>query len=67
MLLEKREASMKDYAEYDATGLADLVSRGEVSAAELLTEATSRAEKAQADLEQAPLEQRGHHNLLPEG
>ncbi len=41
---------MKDYVDYDATGLAELVTKGDVSASELLQEATSRAEKAQVEL-----------------
>ena len=41
---------MEDYASYDAMGLADLVRRKEVSASELLSEAVTRAEAAQKDL-----------------
>ena len=41
---------MDDYASYDAMGLADLVRKGDVSASELLTEAVTRAEAAQKDL-----------------
>lgn len=41
---------MDDYAEYDALGLATLVRKGDVSAAELLNEAVTRAETAQKDL-----------------
>ena len=41
---------MDNYADYDATGLADLVRKGEVSAKELLNEAVTRAEAAQKDL-----------------
>lgn len=41
---------MDDYAEYDAMGLATLVRKGDVSAAELLDEAVTRAEAAQTDL-----------------
>ncbi|MEM7460200.1 MAG: amidase [Pseudomonadota bacterium] len=41
---------MQDYANYDATGLAELVKKKEVSAAELLKEAMSRAETAQEQL-----------------
>ncbi|MCA8903632.1 MAG: amidase, partial [Hyphomonas sp.] len=41
---------MKDYTEYDALGLAELVSTRQVSARELLAEALGRAEKAQAEL-----------------
>lgn len=41
---------MKDYAEYDALGLAHLVANKQVSASELLDEAVSRAEKANSKL-----------------
>jgi amidase/6-aminohexanoate-cyclic-dimer hydrolase len=41
---------MDHYADYDALGLAELVRRKEVSAGELLTEAVTRAEAAQNDL-----------------
>ena len=41
---------MDNYADYDATGLAELVRKGEVSASELLSEAVTRAEAAQKDL-----------------
>ncbi|MEL7452584.1 MAG: amidase, partial [Pseudomonadota bacterium] len=41
---------MQDYANYDATDLAELVKKKEVSAAELLKEAMSRAETAQEQL-----------------
>ncbi|MCB9962640.1 MAG: amidase [Hyphomonas sp.] len=41
---------MKDYTEYDALGLAELVRTRQVSARELLAEALGRAEKAQAEL-----------------
>ena len=41
---------MKDYAEYDALGLAHLVATKQVSASELLDEAVSRAEKANSKL-----------------
>lgn len=41
---------MDDYANYDALGLAELVRKGDVSANELLSEAVTRAEKAQTDL-----------------
>lgn len=41
---------MKEYADYDALGLAHLVATKQVSASELLDEAVSRAEKAQAKL-----------------
>lgn len=41
---------MDNYADYDALGLAELVRRKEVSAGELLTEAVTRAEAAQKDL-----------------
>lgn len=41
---------MQDYANYDATGLAELVNKGDVSASELLTEAATRANAAQSDL-----------------
>jgi amidase/6-aminohexanoate-cyclic-dimer hydrolase len=41
---------MKEYDQYDATGLAALVRNGDVSASELLQEATKRAEQAQEKL-----------------
>ncbi|MCF6328576.1 MAG: amidase, partial [Henriciella sp.] len=41
---------MDDYATYDGMGLAELVSRGEVTPGELLSEALSRAERAQSEL-----------------
>lgn len=41
---------MKEYAEYDGLGLAELVAKGEVTAGELLNEAVTRAEKAQPEL-----------------
>lgn len=41
---------MQDYADYDALGLAALVKKGDVSASELLSEALTRAEAAQKDL-----------------
>ena len=41
---------MDDYASYDAMGLADLVRKGEVSAGELLNDAVTRANAAQAEL-----------------
>lgn len=41
---------MDEYSNYDAMGLAELVAKGEVSAGELLKEAVSRADKAQAEL-----------------
>lgn len=41
---------MQDYADYDALGLAALVKKGDVSAAELLSEAVTRAEAAQEQL-----------------
>ena len=41
---------MDNYADYDALGLAELVRSKEVSASELLTEAVTRAEAAQKDL-----------------
>lgn len=41
---------MKEYAEYDALGLAHLVATKQVSASELLDEAVTRAEKAQEKL-----------------
>lgn len=41
---------MDTYADYDALGLADLVRTKQVTAAELLAEARTRAEKAQIDL-----------------
>ena len=41
---------MKEYAEYDALGLAHLVATKQVSASELLEAAVTRAEKAQAKL-----------------
>lgn len=41
---------MDDYANYDAMGLADLVRKGEVSAGELLSDAVTRANAAQAEL-----------------
>ena len=41
---------MDNYADYDATGLAELVRNGEVSAGELLKEAVTRANAAQKDL-----------------
>ncbi len=41
---------MDDYAAYDAMGLAELVARGDVTPHELLTEALSRAERAQSEL-----------------
>ena len=41
---------MDNYADYDATGLADLVRKGDVSASELLGEALSRAKVAQEKL-----------------
>lgn len=41
---------MKEYAEYDALGLAHLVATKQVSASELLDAAVTRAEKAQAKL-----------------
>ncbi len=37
--------SMSDYADYDALGLAELISRGDVSASELTEEAIARIEK----------------------
>ena len=41
---------MDEYAEFDAMGLAELVSKGEVTPSELLSEALTRADKAQAEL-----------------
>ena len=41
---------MDNYADYDATGLAELVRKGDVSASELLSEAVTRANAAQKDL-----------------
>ncbi len=41
---------MDNYADYDALGLAELVRRKEVRAGELLTEAVTRAEAVQKDL-----------------
>lgn len=41
---------MKDYAEYDALGLAELVAKGDVTPGELLDAAASRAEAAQKEL-----------------
>ena len=41
---------MDNYADYDATGLAELVRKGDVSAGELLNEAVTRANAAQKDL-----------------
>ena len=41
---------MKDYTNYDAMGLAELVAKKEVSAEELLDDALSRAEKARDEL-----------------
>lgn len=41
---------MKDYADYDALGLAALVKSGQVTPEELLDAATTRAQAAQADL-----------------
>lgn len=41
---------MDNYANYDATGLADLVRKGDVSASELLNEAVTRANAAQKEL-----------------
>ena len=41
---------MDDYADYDALGLAELVQKGEVSPTELVSEARTRAEKAQPEL-----------------
>ncbi|MEO0607435.1 MAG: amidase, partial [Pseudomonadota bacterium] len=41
---------MDTYADYDAIGLAELVRHREVSASELLTEALTRAEAAQSEL-----------------
>ena len=41
---------MDNYADYDATGLAELVRRKEVSASELLKAAVIRAEAAQKEL-----------------
>ena len=41
---------MDDYADYDAMGLAELVRGGEVTPGELLSEALSRAAKAQGEL-----------------
>ena len=41
---------MKEYAAFDAMGLAELVRTGEVSSKELLDEAVSRANTAQGDL-----------------
>ncbi|MEM7663498.1 MAG: amidase [Pseudomonadota bacterium] len=41
---------MKDYADYDGLGLAELVRNGDVTAVELLDEAMARAEKAQSKL-----------------
>ena len=41
---------MEDYASYDATALAELVRKKHVSPSELLSEATRRAEAAQAEL-----------------
>ena len=41
---------MKEYAAFDALGLAELVRTGEVSSKELLDEAVSRAQAAQAEL-----------------
>ena len=37
---------MKEYTQYDAIGLAELVAKKEVSPKELMDEALSRAEKA---------------------
>lgn len=41
---------MDNYADYDALGLAELVRNGDVSAAELLSDAVTRAEAAQKAL-----------------
>ncbi|MEL6692720.1 MAG: amidase family protein, partial [Pseudomonadota bacterium] len=41
---------MDNYTDYDATGLAELVRNGDVSASELLSEAVTRATAAQQDL-----------------
>lgn len=41
---------MDDYADYDATGLAELVRKGQVSAGELLNQAVTRANAAQGEL-----------------
>ena len=41
---------MQDYTQYDAIGLGELVANKEVSPAELLDEALSRAEKARGEL-----------------
>jgi len=41
---------MDDYTEYDGLGLAELVRKGDVTPTELLTEAMTRAEAAQAEL-----------------
>jgi len=41
---------MDNYADYDATGLADLVRKGDISAGELLSEAVTRAKAAQKEL-----------------
>ncbi|MEO0883167.1 MAG: amidase [Pseudomonadota bacterium] len=41
---------MRDYTDYDGLGLAELVRRGDVTAAELLDEAVSRANAAQKEL-----------------
>ncbi|MGB3625183.1 MAG: amidase family protein [Henriciella sp.] len=42
--------AIENYAEHDATALADLVSKGETTPSELLEEAISRAEKHNPDL-----------------
>lgn len=41
---------MEDYADYDATGLAELVRKKDVSASELLSQAVTRAKAVQEDL-----------------
>ncbi len=43
-------AGFKEYGEYDALGLAELVRKGEVSAADLLDEAISRCERVNLDI-----------------
>lgn len=43
-------AGFKEYGEYDATGLAELVEKGEVQALELLDEAVSRLDKMNPEL-----------------
>ncbi|MEO0450080.1 MAG: amidase [Pseudomonadota bacterium] len=63
---------MDTYADYDAMGLAELVRKKEVSASELLSEAVSRAETAQKNLNcfSAIFPEVGEHQIadgLPDG